>query len=149
MQFVIHFCYFCCCDGVRLSVWSWAADASIFRSPDDTRVTGYGVYGFWQPIPVPLYPPQIPYWLSWARTRASAARSRRLTARAMAWPYRAMLIKTRTKFGMKFRWTNRLLLLPPSPRLWVSGRLQHAYFILISLVYLQCKKISCHLSPSR
>jgi hypothetical protein len=98
-------------------------------------------HGFWQPIPVPLYPPQIPYWLSWARTRASAARSRRLTARAMAWPCRAMLIKTRTKFGMKFRWTNRLLLLPPTPRLWVSGRLQHAYFILISLVYLQCKKI--------
>jgi hypothetical protein len=39
-----------------------------------------------KPVPVPLYPPQIPHGLTQARTRASAVRSRRLTTWAMAWP---------------------------------------------------------------
>jgi hypothetical protein len=39
-----------------------------------------------KPAPVPLCPPQIPYDLTWARTRAAAVGSRRLTALAMARP---------------------------------------------------------------
>jgi hypothetical protein len=39
-----------------------------------------------KPVPVPLCPPQIPHGLTWARTRASAVRSRRLTTWAMARP---------------------------------------------------------------
>jgi hypothetical protein len=33
-----------------------------------------------KPAPVPLLPPQIPHDLTWARTRAAAVESRRLTA---------------------------------------------------------------------
>jgi hypothetical protein len=39
-----------------------------------------------EPAPVPLCPPQIPHYLTWARTRAAAVGSRRLTAWAMARP---------------------------------------------------------------
>jgi hypothetical protein len=38
--------------------------------------------------PAPLYPPQIPQDLIWARTQVAAVGSRRLTAWAMARPYR-------------------------------------------------------------
>jgi hypothetical protein len=41
-----------------------------------------------KPTPVPLCPPQIPHDLTWARTRAAAVRSRRLTAWAMARPFK-------------------------------------------------------------
>jgi hypothetical protein len=37
-----------------------------------------------KPIPVPLFPPQIPHGLTRPRTRASAVRGRRLTTCAMA-----------------------------------------------------------------
>jgi hypothetical protein len=37
-----------------------------------------------KPSPVPLCPPQIPYDLTWDRTRAAAVGNRRLTAWAMA-----------------------------------------------------------------
>jgi hypothetical protein len=40
-----------------------------------------------KPAPVPLCPPQIPHDLTWARTRAAAAGSQRLTAWAMARAY--------------------------------------------------------------
>jgi hypothetical protein len=39
-----------------------------------------------KPAPVPLCPPQIPHDLTWARTRAAAVGSRRLTTWAMARP---------------------------------------------------------------
>jgi hypothetical protein len=39
-----------------------------------------------KPAPVPLCPPQIPHELIWARTRAAAVGSRRLTSWAMARP---------------------------------------------------------------
>jgi hypothetical protein len=39
-----------------------------------------------KPAPVPLCPPQIPYDLTWARIRAAAVGSRRLTAWAMVRP---------------------------------------------------------------
>jgi hypothetical protein len=39
-----------------------------------------------EPASVPLCSPQIPYDLTWARTRAAAVGSRRLTARAMTQP---------------------------------------------------------------
>jgi hypothetical protein len=44
------------------------------------------------PAPVPLCPPQIPHELTWDRTRAAALGSQRLTAWAMARPYRLHLI---------------------------------------------------------
>jgi hypothetical protein len=37
-------------------------------------------------LPVPLCPPQIPHWLPWARTTASAVKRQRLTVCAMARP---------------------------------------------------------------
>jgi hypothetical protein len=40
-----------------------------------------------KPAPVPLCPPQISYDQTWARTRAAAVVSRRLTAWAVVWPY--------------------------------------------------------------
>jgi hypothetical protein len=40
-----------------------------------------------KPAPVPLCLPQIPHDLTWARTRAAAVGSQRLTAWAMARPY--------------------------------------------------------------
>jgi hypothetical protein len=43
-----------------------------------------------KPAPVPLCPSQIPHDLTWARTRASAVGSRRLTAWAMARPSRSI-----------------------------------------------------------
>jgi hypothetical protein len=33
-----------------------------------------------KPAPVPICPPQIPYDMTWSRTRAAAVGSRRLTA---------------------------------------------------------------------
>jgi hypothetical protein len=39
-----------------------------------------------KPAPMPLYPPQIPHDLTWARTRAAMVGRRRLTALAIAWP---------------------------------------------------------------
>jgi hypothetical protein len=41
-----------------------------------------------KPVPVPLCPPQTPHALTRDRTRASAVKSRRLTAWAMARPWR-------------------------------------------------------------
>ena len=38
------------------------------------------------PVPVPLYPPQISHILAWHRTRVSAVRSQRLTVWTMALP---------------------------------------------------------------
>jgi hypothetical protein len=51
--------------------------------------TGRGNQSTWRkPAPVPLCPPQIPYDLTWDRTRAAKVGSRRLTAWAMARPDR-------------------------------------------------------------
>jgi hypothetical protein len=33
-----------------------------------------------KPVPLPLFPSQIPHEMTWDRTRASAVRGRRLTA---------------------------------------------------------------------
>jgi hypothetical protein len=41
-----------------------------------------------KPAPVPLCPPQIPLGLTWARTRAAAVGSRRLTTWTMARPWK-------------------------------------------------------------
>jgi len=38
-------------------------------------------------VPVPSCPPQIPHWLSWRRTPASAIRSQQLPAWSMVQPY--------------------------------------------------------------
>jgi hypothetical protein len=39
-----------------------------------------------KPVPVPLFPPQIPHDLTWNQTRAAAVGSRRLTVRIIAQP---------------------------------------------------------------
>jgi hypothetical protein len=52
-----------------------------------------------KPVPVSLCPPQIPQRLTRAQTRASVVRGRRLTAWAMARPYRT---------GCSKSWTDRL-----------------------------------------
>jgi hypothetical protein len=53
---------------------------------------GKGNRSTWRkPASVPLYPPQIPHNLAWARTRAATVGRWRLTARAMARPSRTVL----------------------------------------------------------
>jgi hypothetical protein len=63
-----------------------------------------------KPVPVPLCPPQILHRLTWAWTRASAMRGRRLTTWAMAWPKVLVLLKTAHKRVSKQAawWTNEL-----------------------------------------
>jgi hypothetical protein len=48
----------------------------------------------WKPAPVSLCPPQMPYDLTWARTRAAAVGSLRLTAWAIARPVRRVTART-------------------------------------------------------
>jgi hypothetical protein len=50
-----------------------------------------------KPTPVPLYPPQIPHDLTWARTQATVVGSRRLTAWDMARPQKAVTVKVYLK----------------------------------------------------
>jgi hypothetical protein len=59
-----------------------------------------------KPVPVPLYPPQIPHELTRDRTRASPVGGRRLTAWAMARPSQRNLTETETETGR----TNKLTL---------------------------------------
>jgi hypothetical protein len=46
------------------------------------------------PVPVPFCPPQIPHGLTQDRNRASAVRGRRLTAWAIARPYKCYVVGT-------------------------------------------------------
>jgi hypothetical protein len=82
--------------------WRWGGSStlawmptyvSILRIPQMIWLWRATVEWYWQgkteelvekPVPVPLFPPQIPYGLTRARTRASAVRGRRLTTWAMA-----------------------------------------------------------------
>jgi hypothetical protein len=78
-----------------MSQWKWAANGLIVHPPDDIWVN---IQQWWndidrkteglreKPVPVPLYPPQIPHGLPWAWTWASVVRSWRLTAWTLAWP---------------------------------------------------------------
>jgi hypothetical protein len=60
---------------------------------------GRGNWSTWRKTAlVPLCPPQIPHDLTWARTRAAAVGSRRLTAWAMARPH---LIHTNSEIREK------------------------------------------------
>jgi hypothetical protein len=68
----------------------------VVHSPDDIRGRRSTMKWCWQgkteelggkPVLVPLCSPQIPHGLARVGTRASAARGRRLTARAMARPW--------------------------------------------------------------
>jgi hypothetical protein len=69
-------------------------NVSILRIPQMIRVWRAMVEWYWQgktelgekPVPVPLYPPQIPHGLTRARTRAPAVRGRWLKTRTMARP---------------------------------------------------------------
>jgi hypothetical protein len=82
--------------GVRLSPLGTAATVwPIVPAPDDDDDDDCGVIGgmrigrgnrstLSKPVPEPLCPPKIPHYLTWARTRAAAVESRRLTAWAMA-----------------------------------------------------------------
>jgi hypothetical protein len=85
-------------DGVRVCLWTAATKGTIVHPPGASRplwVWRGTVEWYWQgkteelgekPVSVPLCPPQIPHELTRARTRFSAARGRRLTAWAIAWP---------------------------------------------------------------
>jgi hypothetical protein len=53
-----------------------------------------------KPVPVPLFPPQIPHGLSRARKRASAVRGRRLTAWAMVRPKVALIVMLLLRVGI-------------------------------------------------
>jgi hypothetical protein len=57
-------------------IWVWRATVELYWQ-GKTEELGE------KPVPVPLCPPQIPHGLTWARTRASAVRGRRLTTWAM------------------------------------------------------------------
>jgi hypothetical protein len=46
-----------------------------------------------KPAPVPLSPPQIPYDLTWARTRSASVGSQWLTVWAIAWPFLTVSMK--------------------------------------------------------
>jgi hypothetical protein len=71
---------------VRLSLWNSTANGPTIHPPDDTWVNMESQRNDVErgkPVPVPLCPPQIRYGLPWERTRASAVRSRRITAWAV------------------------------------------------------------------
>jgi hypothetical protein len=80
--------------GVRLSPLGTSGTTGRLYQPriiDDEREAVAGMRtGKWnqstrrKPVPVSLYPPQIPHYLTLAWTRAAAVASRRLTAWAMA-----------------------------------------------------------------
>jgi hypothetical protein len=77
--------------GVRLSPLGTSATVGLLYQPRMIDDYDYGAVGGMRigrgnrctrrkPAPVPLCPPQIPHDLTWDRTRAAAAGSRRLTA---------------------------------------------------------------------
>jgi hypothetical protein len=57
-----------------------------------------------KPVPVPLNPPQIPHWVTRARTPAFEVRGRRLTALAMGRPW--VLVQS----GLLFAVTNNIVI---------------------------------------
>jgi hypothetical protein len=73
--------------GTRLSPLGTAATTGLLYQPqmiDGGMKIGRGNRSTRRkPAPVPLCPPQIPHDLSWARNRAAAVGSQRLTVRAM------------------------------------------------------------------
>jgi hypothetical protein len=81
-------------NGVRLVSELWPPADIVFipqviismESHSGIILTGKPYYSREKPVPVPLYPPQIPHRLTWARTWASAVEGRQLTASAMARP---------------------------------------------------------------
>jgi hypothetical protein len=85
--------------GVRLSPLGSAATTGLLYQPQMIDDGDCGAIGWMKigkgnqstrrkPAPVPLCPPQMPHDLTRARNRAAAVRSQRLTAWAMARPYR-------------------------------------------------------------
>jgi hypothetical protein len=76
-----------------------------------------------KPASVPLYTPQIPYEVTWARTRATAVGSRRQTARqfwytkpiqfAGAEVLKALSMKGTVCAAVGTKWTSRELYRPP------------------------------------
>jgi hypothetical protein len=84
--------------GVRLSPLGTSATVGLLYQPrmiDDDDDDDYGAVGGIRigrgnrstrrkPTPVPLFPPQIPHYLTWDRTRVAAVGSQRLTASVMA-----------------------------------------------------------------
>jgi hypothetical protein len=88
MPHVLYCIVLYCCDGVRLWPCRNGPLTGPLSIPQVIYVCGYAavVEWYWQgktegpgekPASVPLWPPQIPHGLTWARTRASTVRSRR------------------------------------------------------------------------
>jgi hypothetical protein len=69
---------------INQMIWVWRATVGMIYGQTKTEELGE------KPVPVPLYPPQIPHGLTRARTRASAGR--RLTALSMARPKYYILV---------------------------------------------------------
>jgi hypothetical protein len=87
--------------GVRLSPLGTSATAGLLYQPRMIDDDDYGAVGGMKigrgnrstrrkPAPVALCPPQIPHDPTWDRTRAAVVGSQRLTAWAMARPYRML-----------------------------------------------------------
>jgi hypothetical protein len=115
----------------QTQAWMPAFMLAYYDSPDDMSLESNGGMIYWQgkteelgekPVPVPFCPPQIPYGLTRARTRASVVRGQRLTTWAMARPKSKPEYEDRLPFGKKrrnlqSRWsrpTFQRRVLPPS-----------------------------------
>jgi hypothetical protein len=96
-QNIVFFFFVVSLGGVRLSPLGTSATIGLLNQPRMVDDDDYGaVRGMRigrgnrstrrKPVPVPLCPSQIPYDLTWDRTRAAAAGSQRLTAWAVARP---------------------------------------------------------------
>jgi hypothetical protein len=89
-----------------------------------------------KPAPAPLCPPQIPHDQTWARTRAAAVGSQRLTAWAMARPevYGNSILQSFCRrlgfiivqfLTLRYIWFRSILLILKVPACWIFPRNLH------------------------
>jgi hypothetical protein len=103
---MIHFVVIVHVDRVRLCLWTAAINGPILHPPDDIWVWRATVGWYWQgkteelgekPVPEPLCSPQIPYWLTQARTSASVTRPILILASLVANMFPSNLISNSLK----------------------------------------------------
>jgi hypothetical protein len=84
----------CSCLWIRLCLWTAATNRPVVHLQ---MIYEHGaiVEWYWQGktkklgeklVPVQLFPPQIPLWLTWVYTQASTVKGQWITTWAMAWP---------------------------------------------------------------